>query len=325
MERYDDKSDERVEGGADGQDDTVARLMNLAGPRPAIPAGLDIRVYEKVEHEWLATLPRRRLMRWSAPLALAASVLLVVIMNRTPIESEPPAIATIVRVAGGASASVGQAVRQGDTLRTEPGEGLGLRLPGGISLRIAGGSWLRIDGFDDFTLLSGRIYADSGQSIYRDRHITINTATGSVTDVGTQFVVKFDNNELAVAVREGRVDIAAGQKNRTATAGHRLLMKSNDDVVVDQISASDESWDWAVALAPGFDIDNQSLLDFLKWAARETGKELAFANDEVRMAAMKVKLHGSVSNLTPIEATESVLTTTNFVYQIDQRRITIIR
>lgn len=323
MNKYSDMGDERVQNDAEGQDDAVAQLMKLAGPRPSIPADLEMRVHEKVEQAWRASLPRYRASRWVVPLALAASIVIAVMINIRPADMLSRALGTVARVAGGAAVSVGQTVNEGDILWTSAGQGIGITLPEGLSLRMAADSNLRFDGPDDFTLLSGQIYADSGQQIYRGRHITIHTTAGSVTDIGTQFAVHFNDDELTVAVREGKVDIATGLETHTALAGDRLLLKADEEVVVDQITANDNSWDWAVALAPGFDINNKSLLDFLKWAARETGKELVFTSDEVRMATMKAKLYGSVSDFTPHEATESVLSTTNFDYQIDEHRITI--
>lgn len=323
MNIYSDMGDERVQNDAEGQDDAVAQLMKLAGPRPSIPADLEMRVHEKVEQEWQASLPRHRASRWVVPLALAASIVVAVMINIRPADMSSRTLGTVARVAGGAAMSVGQSVNEGDILRTATGQGIGVTLPRGLSLRLAAESNLRFDGPDDFTLLSGQVYADSGQQIYRDRHITIHTTAGSVTDIGTQFAVHFDDDELAVAVREGKVDIATGRETHTALAGDKLLLKADKEVVVDRITANDDSWDWAVALAPSFDINNKSLLDFLKWAARETGKELVFTSDEARMAAMQSKQYGSVSDFTPQEAIEAVLSTTTFDYQIGDHQITI--
>lgn len=323
MNRYSDMGDQRVQNDAEGQDDAVAQLMKLAGPRPPIPADLEMRVHEKVEQEWQASLPRHRTSRWVVPLALAASIVVAVTINIRPADMASRTLGTVARVVGGVAVPVGQAVNEGDILHTAAGQGIGVMLPEGLSLRLAAESNLRFDGPDDFTLLSGQVYADSGQQIYRDRHITIHTTAGSVTDIGTQFAVHFDDDGLAVAVREGKVDIATGLETHTALAGDRLLLKADEEVVVDRITANDDSWDWAVELAPGFDINDKSLLDFLKWAARETGKELVFTSDELRMAAMKAKLYGSVSDFTPHEATESVLSTTNFDFLIDEHRIAI--
>jgi hypothetical protein len=102
-----------------------------------------------------------------------------------------------------------------------------------------------------------------------------------------------------------------------------LTLKANDDVVFDKVTPYDDAWDWTETLAPTFEIENRPLADFLKWAARETGRELVFENDDTRLAAMSTRLHGSVSGFTPSEAVASVLPTTSFEYSIDERRILI--
>ena len=56
-------------------------------------------------------------------------------------------------------------------------------------------------------LLDGRVYADTGNYVYRDRALVIETGMGTVTDVGTQFSVDARGGSLDVAVREGRVDV----------------------------------------------------------------------------------------------------------------------
>jgi hypothetical protein len=323
MKKDSDMSDPKGRDNSEAQNDVVGQLLNLAGPRPTIPAGVEKRVYGRVEREWLETLPRYRPVRWAVPLALAASIALVFIINMRAPDMAPQTIGRIARVAGGLTESVGQAVQLGDTLQTASGQGIGVTLHGGLSLRIAENSGLRFNESDSFTLLTGQVYADSGQRIYRDRPITIRTAAGSVTDIGTQFAVKFVDDELSVAVREGKVDISSGRQTHTALAGEKVSLAADNELVMDQISANDESWDWAVSLAPGFEIEDKSLLDFLKWAARETGRELIFSNDDLRIAAMKATLHGSVSDFTPEQATEAVLSTTGFDYQIDEHRITI--
>jgi hypothetical protein len=94
---------------------------------------------------------------------------------------------------------------------------------------------------------------------------------------------------------------------------------------VDAVEPHDPYWNWTTALAPVFDIENKSLLDFLRWAARETGRELIFEDNELRMSAMRTDLHGSVADFAPLEALESVLATTNFHYRILADRIVIER
>ena len=309
-------------------DDTVEKLMNLAGPRAGIPTDLEQRVHENVRYAWRNSTSKKSSMRWIVPAAMAATVLLVVAFNfRTPEVILQP-LGQIAYVASGNNAtiakySVGDSLYAGDSMETGADYGLSVSLAGDISLRIAANTSVRFDQADEFTLIHGQMYADSGERIYRERQITIHTAAGSATDIGTQFAVAYDNQQFSVAVREGRVDVSGDRPSVTAMAGDRLLIQPGNDVVVDQVNPYDASWDWATSLAPGFDIEDRSLLDFLKWASRETGKELVFSSDDVRMAAMRTELFGSVANFTPTEAIEAVLITTQFNYRVDDKSITI--
>lgn len=311
-------------------DDTVAKLMNLAGPRLLIPADLEERVHENVHHEWRSFISRRNRLRWAIPASLAATILIALAFNiRTP-ETQLQPIGNIAHVVGvpdtaRAAFVVGDTVYAGDNLETSTNHGVSIALAGDISLRIAANTSLRLDQADEFTLTRGRMYIDSGERIYRDRHMTVHTAIGSATDIGTQFSVAYENKRMSVAVREGRVDVAHDQSIVTAEAGDKLTLQPGLDTVFDSVSPYDPSWNWATSLAPGFDIENQSLMDFLKWASRETGKTLVFSSDDVRMAAMGTELFGSILNFTPAEAIDSVLLTTQFRYRIDEQSITITK
>ena len=331
MKNHSDANGEQTRvDGESGSDDAVAQLMNLAGLRPAIPGHVAKRVHANVRLDWQSATRRHRVVRWSGAFALAASVVLAITVTLQPARISLKPLGSIARVSGIANANdnglvVGRTVQPGETITTAPGESLSVSLADGLSLRIASGSSIRFDAADDFTLTKGQVYADSGQAIYRDRGITIRTLAGSATDIGTQFAVTYNDNNMSVAVREGRVDVLQDQNSYLAIAGEKLLLQPNEPFVVAPISVNDSSWDWAIELAPTFDIDNRSLMDFLKWAARETGKELVFADDETRMAAMGTILSGSVRNFSPHEATQSVLSTTQFQYQIDNYQIVIDR
>ena len=311
-------------------DDTVAKLLELAGPRADIPPDLEQRVHNYVHQEWRTATSNTRAIRWVIRAALAATIIVAIAIGYRAADMPLQPVGTIARVTdisdeNGLGLAAGDAVYAGDILDTSANKGMSVLLNGDISLRIAAGTSVRLEQADQVTLLSGQVYADSGERIYRDRHITVHTDTGSATDIGTQFSVLYDDSQMLVAVREGRVDVAADQASLTALAGDRLTWQAGRDVVKDRVSSYDPSWQWAIALAPGFELENRSLLDFLKWAARETGKTLEFSHYEVRVAAMGTILHGSVSDLTPDEAIESVLVTTQFHYRIDEQSITIIK
>ena len=334
----------------DRDDETMQRLLRLAGPRAPVPEDIEARVYARVHREWQASsqppdgarvyqhvrrewkkdTTRRRYRRWVLPAALAASLVLAVTMVLQPPPSAPQRVVigtvakTVAGGAGGILPAAGQPVRAGDVLATGPGQRLSIVINNVESLRLDENTTLAVVAKDEFRLDAGQVYADTGDFMYRDRGLVIDTAMGSVTDVGTQFAVQLGAERLDVAVREGRVDVSSGADEFVAVAGERLRLEQ-DEATVDTIESHDPFWDWTAALAPAFEIENKSLLDFLRWAARETGRELEFADNELRMSAMRTDLHGSVADFEPLEAVESVLATTRFRYRILADRIIIER
>jgi len=329
-------------------EEALVRLMRIAGPRPDISPSVESRVYERVLREWqVSTAPadskrvyanvqrswrmagvRRQLLRWALPLAVAASAVLVAVMMQQPVAPTAPAIGTVARVVGlpaEVGVANGDSVFPGATLTTGDGQGLSLLLVGSESVRLGSNSALRIDERARFTLLKGRVYADTGQFAYRNGGLQIDTGLGVVTDVGTQFAVEFDGDTLDVAVREGRVDVRQDAGAFVAIAGERLVVDEAGSAELTELAPHSIYWNWAAELAPTFDIENKSLMDFLDWASREAGMELVFASDELRMAAMRTELHGSVEDFGPIEALESVLATTAFKYRIEDGKVVIER
>jgi len=330
---------------------TMARLIELAGPRSDIPEGVESRVYQrvhrtwqdspaqpraarvysKVRREWKENKRYASTRRWIAPVALAASVVVAVSLW---IQPQPPGtvvvpVGTVARSTGGTDSAPlppsGSEFFVGNRLVTGPDQGMSVLLANAESLRLDAGTVLEIEAAGRFRLLGGRIYADTGDLVYRARSLVIDTPLGVVTDVGTQFMLTVMGDGLNVAVREGRVDVSEDAETHMAVAGELLQITRSGHPVYQEISATDPSWDWATTLAPEFDIDNKSLLDILRWAARETGRELVFENPELRMAAMRTELHGSVAGIEPLDALRSVLATTSFRYRVEGTRIIIER
>lgn len=307
--------------------DSVARLIQLAGPRPAIPEEVRRRVHGAVQREWRQNYERRRTLRWGIPFALAASVLVAAFLALRAPEVGIAPIATVALVGGDAAAAgvgpaPGEAVYPGTAFSTAA-RGVALALNNGLSVRLDAGTTVTFESVESVALEAGRLYADTGQSIYDERSITVNTPVGSATDVGTQFAVAFDGDDMQVAVREGRVDVAAGADAWTARAGDLLMIAQDSGARFERVTQHDDSWEWASSLAPPFDIENRSLLDFLKWAARETGRELVFESEEARLAAMRTTLRGSIERFTPMEAVDSVMPTTRFAWRVEEGRIVV--
>jgi FecR-like protein len=304
--------------------DTLEALLKLAGPEVEISDEVQGRVYANVRGAWEQGSPRRRVLRWALPTALAASALIALALTNTA--TTPAAIPAgfiVTAAAEGAGPSTGDSIFAGDVIDTFSTTGLSVALRGDISLRVDRATLLTVDSADEFTLTAGRVYIDTGDRGYADRHITVRTPSGSATDVGTQFSVGFESSAMSVAVREGRVDLESGKQTHTAMRGDKITVRPGNAPRFDSVPPSGESWDWAVDLAPPFEIEGRSLLDFLKWASRETGMELNFESDQVRMEAMRPKLRGSIENFTPLEAIAAVMATTSLNHSIDGNTITI--
>jgi ferric-dicitrate binding protein FerR (iron transport regulator) len=336
---------------SDRDDETMARLMRLAGPRDPVPGDVETRVYnvvaaawkqaaadtrservyENVQREWVQNSWRDRIRQWMIPLALAATgVLVVAVVMRPPMPTSMATPAgTVDRVVdqdGGADLpDPGDDVYAGDRLVTGPGDGISLRLANAESLRLDENSVIDILAADRFRLVRGRLYADTGDLMYRQRRLVVDTSLGVVTDIGTQFAVSTGDDRLEVAVREGRVDVSQDTAVRVAVAGELMRLSPDGEFSTQVLATHDDYWNWASALAPMFDIENKSLLDFLRWAARESGRELEFEDQELRMSAMRTDLHGSVAGFEPLEAIESVLATTALRYRIEADKIIIYR
>lgn len=330
-------------------EEAMARLLRVAGPRAAVPADAESRVYAKVLKEWQTSTAEpdsarvydivhqswkrdtaiATVRRWVLPIALAASAALVAIFMSQPEQLPPVAVGTVAKVvspsAGGSVLTLGDEIYRGMTIETGAGQGISFLLARNESLRLAANSTLRVDASDQFTLLSGRVYADTGDLVYRDGGLRIDTPFGAVSDIGTQFAVSLQDGTLDVAVREGRVDVRRESEKFVAMSGERLKLEGQGAATVSPLALTDDFWDWTTELAPAFDIEGKSLLDFLKWASRESGRILFFEDAELRMAAMRTELHGSVSDVLPLEAVESVIATTSFRYRIDSDRIIILR
>jgi hypothetical protein len=333
----------------DRDDQTLARLLQLAGSSDPIADDIEkrvyaavrkeweagtaepdeVRVYQNVRREWHKTAAHSRVRRWALPFAMAALAVLAiaVVMQPPPPEPANMPLGEIImnndaRIAGHRE---GSKIYAGDSVTSGSAGGISVILADGESIRLDRETTVAFDGRDRLRLIDGRVYADTGNFVYRDKALIIETDSGSVTDVGTQFSVDARGGSLDVAVREGRVDIRADQEEHVAVAGERLLLEPGQELKLEEITPHDDYWGWVSTLAPAYNIENRSLLDFLRWAARETGRELVFEDNELRMNAMKTDLHGSVQGFLPDDAITAVLATTNFRYRIADDRIVITR
>jgi ferric-dicitrate binding protein FerR (iron transport regulator) len=308
------------------REDSIAQLMRMAGPRPAVPPDAYTRVHASVKREWRSAAAARRTRRWAIPAALAASVIIALVLGGRMLPMDRAPVATVAATAGAGMQvhmGPGDIVYAGDSITT--GEsGLSLSFDNGLSLRLAANTSVTVEAIDEVTVTAGMIYADTGSRGRAERMITIRTNVGSATDYGTQFAVAFDSGTMSVAVREGSVEVDAPRGSFTAEAGEKLTLNNGGEAQYTKLASHDSYWQWATALAPVFDIDRRPVMDFLQWVARETGKELVFATDSARLAATSTRLSGSLAGLTPVEAIEAVQPTiSRFDFHVDEQRVVV--
>ncbi len=228
-------------------EDTTARLLHLAGPRPDVPAERAARVREAVHERWQIGTRRRRARRavWAAG-ALAATAAMVVLLVRLGPGADEAAsrdlvMATVERVEGTGALKTGAAIRTNEWIETAATSRVALRLDDGTSVRVDRGSRARLLAPAVIELTSGAVYLDTGRD---STALEVRTAFGTAHDIGTQFEVRLDPAAVRVRVRSGVVELRRSGESLTARAGTELTVSSGG-ATRRAIPANAPDWAWA--------------------------------------------------------------------------------
>jgi ferric-dicitrate binding protein FerR (iron transport regulator) len=237
-----------------------------------------------------------------------------------------PLVASVERVQGAVTTANGSRLVEGSGIvagvQIESGDGqVGLRLASGGSLRIGPGSRVVLSGGDEAELLAGAVYFDSEER--RAGEFVVTTELGRIRDVGTQFVVRLDDEQLDVGVREGRVTLTRDGAVDAAGVGERLVAsQSTDGVRRASIATFGDDWEWAEGVAPPFDINGRTLGEFIEWFEAQTGRSVVFADPAVERAVRGAVQSGSV-DFPPLEKLSAVLAINNLTYTLEGERVVI--
>jgi ferric-dicitrate binding protein FerR (iron transport regulator) len=319
--------------------DTVGELVQAAGRR-ALPPREDYEyVLAAARTAWQQKLRARQRRRVS--LALAASILIVAAVSGVLFYSLPRtggAAVAYPQVLRGVVAQrsvrdgtwrpleLGTGIAPGSVLRTADPAGVALELSSGVLIRLARATEVELQSARAIRLVTGTVYVDSG-GVASGGSIRIETPMGTVSDVGTVFEVRSVPQMLRVRVREGRVrvnDRPQGADIESA-AGEQLDISQHGDVRRSRFPASSPDWGWAEALAAPVDVEGRSLLQFLSWVSRETGRRLQFEGSDVEAQAREVVLHGKAENLAPLQALELMMATTDLEFTLPTDEVIVIR
>ena len=302
-------------------EEDVARLLRMAGPRPAVGSDRTERVRTAVHARWRAEVRARRhdrFVRWIVLPATAAAVGIAAIglARWLPVHAPgdgPKPLAILERVRGpfrlgdGGSAAVGAPFRPGVEISTGPGGLAALKLSSGASLRLGSETTLRLVSATVLDLKRGAVYVDSGG--VKEGAVTVRTPVGLIRDVGTQFEVLLREDSLRVTVREGVASLGRRNADLEIQAGTRLTAGPHGETSRTAVPPNSPDWDWVLEIAPPLHLEDQTLGVFLAWVSRETGWQVRFAGMEAGEDRASTVLHGSLEGVRPDEAPAAVLPT----------------
>ena len=307
----------------------IAQLLEAAGAREELPGELRERWESHFRSELQRASSGRRPGFLVPLLSLAASVLvLLLVLDFFAGESTPSTPMQVLAVDGDVqlalderrrlAAIAGQNLSAGVTLETRPGGRVALTWAG-YDVRMNDNSTLRLMN-DRLQLEAGEIYvSDVGRRVSR-RPIAVVTPFAVISDVGTQFKVRFVDDNVISSVRRGSILVRtkAGEHRVDAAPerGRTLTITADSSVTV---SPDGTDWEWIYAVSRRFDLEGRSVYDFLQWSVSETGRELRFADESVALAARNTRFSGAVKlgGLDPDRAVAVALSTTHFSVEAD--------
>lgn len=309
--------------------DPLAHLIHVAGRREAPPAQTYERALAAATQSWQTTLRRHR---WRRMTSLAAGIAVLGVglgiawYSLTSQDAVAQPVAKITRVIGAVRVKPAGSrdwislrddagpLLTGATLRTETSSAAALQIEA-ISLRIADGAEVVLESKSRLRLVRGKVYVDTGAPGVVGRMLVVTDAA-SVSDVGTQFEVQYQQSNYHVRVREGEVLLQHGSQRQHGAAGEQISIDGAGTIRVAPFARDDPSWRWVHALASAPDIDNQPLTFLLGWVARETGVAIRYASPAVERKATNTILHGSIRHLEPLQALTVMMATTDLQHEV---------
>ncbi len=320
-------------------DKDLERVLKSAGQREKPPADVEREVREHLRAEWRSMVAERsQRFRKRAIFALAASMAAaaVAVWILAPRVGDPAdAVATIALAAGDVRVTSGwldgwhdvargATLLAGQTLETGTRGRGAISLPGGVSARVDTGSRLVFATADSLVLERGALYIDSGSTPTQSPPLDVVTPSGTVRHVGTQYEVRLIDAGVQLSVREGAVEwrSSSGDIERSSS-GEQLTISNDGRIERTAVPVYGAAWDWTLEAAPMIDIEGLPLAQFLAWAARETGREVAYGSAATEAEAAGIVVHGSIAGLSPAEALEAVLATTRFHAAISGGRLVV--
>jgi ferric-dicitrate binding protein FerR (iron transport regulator) len=322
-------------------DEDLERLLQSAGPREKPPAEVERVVRERAHAEWTALVRERRAQRRQRTHFALAAGLVAAAVGLWTIGSRIGEPALAVGALAAASGEVretsgwmsgwrtmksGEVLVAGRTIETGSAGRAALALAEGVSVRLDRGTRIVIAEPDRLRLERGMLYVDSGSDSRRVAGLRVETPSGTVRHVGTQYELRLMQAGIRLRVREGQVEwrSPAGLVERGHT-GEQLVISGDGAVRREPAPRFGSTWDWVAQAAPAIDLEGMPLTRFLAWAGRELGRRVTYAPGLAEPELATIVVHGSTEGLTPPEALHAVLATTSVQATVADDRIYVER
>ena len=317
-------------------DDKIESLFRDAAPR-AMPDEQKMAAARAAVHaEWRQVTRKRRRRQFGARFAIAATVLVGAFVAFNTFRGPAPETVDVAAIqkSYGAVYILGpqstltpagalSTIRSGQTIVTGANAGMALAWAGGGSVRLDRDSEVLFVDTESVRLTRGRIYFDSAPAALiastnaaTSPQFSIATELGSVSHVGTQFMVAMQGDTLAVAVREGHVEIDGHYYDTRVPAGKAVRVEGRGRPVLLDVARYGDDWQWVTQTSPAVGVDGHSLDDFLQWASRELGLGVRYRSEAIRQTAQLGNLVGTI-DLPPDDALRHWMSTTGIEWRIN--------
>ena len=302
-------------------DELLEEIFEHATLRPRPAAEARDRAFATLHAEWRQLTGRRRVRRNNIRWGLAAGVAVAAIIGFGRFQSDElptkPSVAQVARLTGSdvqsngmgiSSNDSGATLKAGDTLMTGAESRVALTWLAGGSLRLDENTTLAFVSTDTVRMIKGSAYFDSrpfDEMATRPVHISIQTALGTVTHIGTQFLTKVMEDGLTVSVREGEIRFHGADTSLSVYADEELTVSSDGSRTTRPIEPYDETWQWAAEIAPERLLDGRTIDEFLSWVGRETGRRVSYDSRQARHVATTIELVG-IGTLEPLRGLSTI-------------------
>lgn len=313
-------------------EEALRELFRHGSRRLQPPVEDEQEIREAVYAEWNELTGKRRRNRRLVYWAAAASVVFATVFawNSIRVPAFSTTAATVQRSLGDvyvreqgtgnltAAKDLDFEMLVGQTIVTKTGSAVAIAWSSGGSLRLDQQTDVLIVSPTEVELVSGRVYYDSGMldaSGLRSSSLTVTTAFGTVRHIGTQFMADVSDDVLTVSVREGLVSVDGVRFAGETKAGQKIEIHSDGDHTLDSDAGFGANWRWVESIVPALNLDGRSVLEFLNWVSRESGRPLKFESSSAEVLAASTNLQGRVE-VEPTRALRIFLQTTDLKSEI---------